>query len=202
MDLQRFEPLRHFIVWDAGVGMVNLAVYQIIGHIAHPDSAEICAWSGANCGSFFLGLGFRELAKRVIDQTLLMHHPVRLDPAPFADFMQYFSECDKPDYSGVKDDAVDIEQFASKGSPRPGRRPGGCSGKNSSIKTSLQVLLLVGGFAGSEHLGQRVKQQFSKGTRFIARPPDSDTAKLWGAAQYRLAKRGFGFDSYLSEAVS
>ncbi|KAJ2927235.1 hypothetical protein H1R20_g9860, partial [Candolleomyces eurysporus] len=81
---------------DAGVGMVNSAVYQIIGHIAHPDSAKICAWSGANSLRLKLTESY---------QTLLMHHPVRLDPAPFADFMQYFSECNKPDYSGVKDDA-------------------------------------------------------------------------------------------------
>ncbi|KAJ2920763.1 hypothetical protein H1R20_g16330, partial [Candolleomyces eurysporus] len=104
MDLQRSKPLRHFIVWDVGVGTVDLVVYQIIRHIAHPDSAEICAWSGANCGSFLLDLEFRELAKRVIDQTLLTHHPVRPDPAPFAYFMHHFSECDKLDYSAVKDD--------------------------------------------------------------------------------------------------
>ncbi|KAJ2935247.1 hypothetical protein H1R20_g1847, partial [Candolleomyces eurysporus] len=144
---------------------------------------------------------------------LLTHHPVRLDPASFAYFTHYFSECDKLDYSAVKDDTNMLHLTCFNiDNPTVGLINGQLSISSSLLQrgvldpvvdqTGLQVLLLVGGFAGSEHLGQRVKQQFSKGTRFIARPPDSDTAKLRGAAQYRLAKRGFGFDSYLSEVVS
>lgn len=38
------------------------------------EIAEMCARSGANCGSLFLDLRFRELVK-----TLLERHPVHLD---------------------------------------------------------------------------------------------------------------------------
>jgi len=36
---------------------------QIIGQMANLEIAEICARSGANCGSLFLDLRFRELVK-------------------------------------------------------------------------------------------------------------------------------------------
>jgi len=53
----------------------------------------------------------------------------------------------------------------------------------------IHALLLVGGFAGSEYLKQRVQDQFSSRIRVIARPPDADTATLRGAAAYGLARR-------------
>ena len=53
----------------------------------------------------------------------------------------------------------------------------------------IHALLLVGGFAGSEYLKQRVQEQFSSRIRVIARPPDADTATLRGAAAYGLARR-------------
>jgi hypothetical protein len=56
-----------------------LAVYKIIGQMANLEIAEMCARSGANCGSIFLDLRFRELVK-----TLLADHPVHLDPASLA----------------------------------------------------------------------------------------------------------------------
>ncbi len=52
----------------------DLAVYKIIGMLSHLEIAEMCARSGANCGSIFLDLRFRELVK-----TLLADHPVHLD---------------------------------------------------------------------------------------------------------------------------
>jgi hypothetical protein len=81
----------------------------------------------------------------------------------------------------------------------------------SQIEQRVDALLLVGGFAGSEYLRQRVqvrllidfpslhlfkslehfssKEQFGTRVRVIARPPDADTATLRGAAQYGLARR-------------
>ena len=52
----------------------DLAVYKIIGMLSNLEIAEMCARSGANCGSLFLDLRFREVVK-----TLLADHPVHLD---------------------------------------------------------------------------------------------------------------------------
>ncbi|KAJ2921663.1 hypothetical protein H1R20_g15430, partial [Candolleomyces eurysporus] len=60
------------------------------------------------------------------------------------------------------------------------------------IDQPIHALLLVGGFAGSEYLKQRVEQQFCKRIAFITSPPDADTATLCGAAQYELVKRSLG----------
>lgn len=49
-------------------------MYKIIGMLSNLEIAEMCARSGANCGSLFLDLRFRELVK-----TLLADHPAHLD---------------------------------------------------------------------------------------------------------------------------
>lgn len=74
-------------------------MYKIIGSLAGLEIAEMCARSGANCGSLFLDLRFRELVK-----TLLADHPIHLDPASLAFFMHAFSETDKLAYQGTIDD--------------------------------------------------------------------------------------------------
>jgi hypothetical protein len=84
-ELHQLKPSQNFIVCDAGGGTVDLAAYkvsmllyitmqlmssfslslslQIIGQMANLEIAEMCARSGANCGSLFLDLRFRELVK-------------------------------------------------------------------------------------------------------------------------------------------
>ena len=74
-------------------------MYKIIGEMQNLEIAEMCARSGANCGSIFLDLRFRELVK-----TLLAAHPVHLDAASLANFMHSFQEVDKLSYGGVADD--------------------------------------------------------------------------------------------------
>lgn len=59
----------------------------------------MCARSGANCGSIFLDLRFRELVR-----TLLVDHPAHLDAASLAYFMHSFSETEKLTYRGEIDD--------------------------------------------------------------------------------------------------
>lgn len=59
----------------------------------------------------------------------------------------------------------------------------------SRVDQRIHALLLVGGFAGSEYLRQRVSETFNSRIAVIARPPDADTATLRGAAAYGLAKR-------------
>lgn len=79
----------------------DLAVYQILGQLATLEIAEMCARSGANCGSLFLDLRFRELVR-----TLLAEHPAHLDAASLAYFMHSFSETDKLAYRGEVDDGA------------------------------------------------------------------------------------------------
>jgi hypothetical protein len=67
--------------------------------MANLEIAEMCARSGANCGSLFLDLRFRELVK-----TLLADHPAHLDAASLAYFMHSFSQTDKLAFRGEIDD--------------------------------------------------------------------------------------------------
>jgi len=79
----------------------DLAVYQILGQLANLEIAEMCARSGANCGSLFLDLRFRELVR-----TLLADHPAHLDAASLAYFMHSFSETEKINYRGEEQDST------------------------------------------------------------------------------------------------
>jgi hypothetical protein len=119
-DLHKLKPSQNFMICDAGGGTVvcanvvtnsfygldtmcfhqDLAIYKILGQMANLEIAEMCARSGANCGSLFLDLRFRELVK-----TLLSDHPAHLDAASLAYFMHSFSETDKLAYMGESDDS-------------------------------------------------------------------------------------------------
>lgn len=80
----------------------DLACYKITGQVnqnGNLEMAEMCARSGANCGSLFLDLRFRELVK-----TLLADHPAHLDAASLAYFMHSFSQTDKLAFRGEVDD--------------------------------------------------------------------------------------------------
>ncbi|THU93853.1 actin-like ATPase domain-containing protein [Dendrothele bispora CBS 962.96] len=210
-DLHRLKPSQNFIVCDAGGGTVDLAVYKIIGQLAHLEIAEIAARSGANCGSLFLDLRFRELVK-----SLLADHPAHLDAASLAYFMHSFSETDKLAYSGVQDDENMFHftcfNVEDPNDPTVGLIDGQLSIPGALLRREvfdpvveqvlhlledqlnktdqrIDALLLVGGFAGSEYLKQRVEEKFSSRIRVIARPADADTATLRGAARYGLARR-------------
>lgn len=77
------------MIVDAGGGTVDLAIYKILGSLTEGNLAiaEMCARSGANCGSLFLDLRFKELVA-----TLLADHPTHLDSTSLAFFMHNFSE--------------------------------------------------------------------------------------------------------------
>ncbi|KAL0952735.1 hypothetical protein HGRIS_006966 [Hohenbuehelia grisea] len=210
-DLHHLKPSQNFIVCDAGGGTVDLAVYKIIGQMAHLEIAEMCARSGANCGSLFLDLRFRELVK-----TLLADHPAHLDPASLAYFMHSFSETDKIAYRGVDDDdnmfhftCFNVEDPHD---PAVGLINGELSipgnmlrrevfdpvveqvlelieDQARKVEKRIDALLLVGGFAGCEYLKARVQENFGSRIKVIARPPDAETATVRGAAQYGLARR-------------
>ena len=58
------------------MGDTVLTRLQIIGQMTNLEIAEIAARSGANCGSLFLDLRFRELVKTVrLAFYLLGFHP-------------------------------------------------------------------------------------------------------------------------------
>jgi hypothetical protein len=118
-DLHKLKPPQNFMICDAGAGAVvrlelstpkssaqcklislqNLTTYKVIGQMSNLEIAEMCTHSGANCGSLFLDLRFRELAR-----ALLADHPAHLDAASLAYFMHSFSETDKLGYMGEADD--------------------------------------------------------------------------------------------------
>ncbi|KAJ7657911.1 hypothetical protein DFH06DRAFT_1409092, partial [Mycena polygramma] len=209
-DLYKLHPSQNFIVCDAGGGTVDLAVYKIIGDPAHLEIAEIAARSGANCGSLFLDLRFRALI-----EALLEDHPAHLDPASLAYFMHSFSEADKLTYAGRSDDDTifyfNCFNVEDPDDPSVGLLNGQLAipgrllreavfdpvvdevldliSKQLATSPNIDALLLVGGFSGSAYLKTRVEEQFSPQIRTVARPPDSDTATLRGAARYGLARR-------------
>ncbi|KAJ7621724.1 actin-like ATPase domain-containing protein, partial [Mycena polygramma] len=202
-DLYKLHPSQNFIVCDAGGGTVDLAVYKIIGDPAHLEIAEIAARSGANCGSLFLDLRFRALV-----ETLLVDHPSHLDPESLVYFMRSFSEADKLTYAGQSDNDTifyfDCFNVEDPDDPSVGLLNGqlaipGRLLRDAVFETfllsvltmspNIDALLLVGGFSGSAYLKTRVEEQFGAQIRTVARPPDSDTATLRGAARYGLARR-------------
>jgi len=177
--------------------------------MANLEIAEMCARSGANCGSIFLDLRFRELVK-----TLLAEHPAHLDAASLAYFMHSFSETDKLAYMGESDDdnMFHFTTFNVEDPHDPSvglingelAIPGNLlrrevfdpvisevlhlvEEQSRRIDQKIDALLLVGGFSGSEYLYKRVEDQFGSRIKVIARPADADTATARGAAQYGLA---------------
>lgn len=54
----------------------------------------------------------------------------------------------------------------------------------------IHALILVGGFAASEYLFNRVEETFGNRIQTIARPQDADVATLQGAARYGLGLKG------------
>lgn len=98
-DLHKLKPSNNFMICDAGGGTVDLAVYKIIGSTTSLEIAEICARSGANCGSIFLDLRFQGLLEK-----LLEGHPGHRDPASTTNFMNAFNE-EKANFRGQIDDS-------------------------------------------------------------------------------------------------
>ncbi|KAI0289645.1 actin-like ATPase domain-containing protein [Russula brevipes] len=210
-DLHKLKPSQIFMICDAGGGTVDLAVYQILGQLATLEIAEMCARSGANCGSLFLDLRFRELVR-----TLLADHPAHLDAASLAYFMHAFSETEKLAYRGEDDDTVMFNftcfNVEDPDDPQVGLFNGELSipgnllrrevfdpvvnqtlelieDQMKKVNQRIDALLLVGGFSGSGYLFKRVEEQFGERVKVIARPSDADTATARGAAQYGLARR-------------
>jgi len=210
-DLHKLKPSQIFMICDAGGGTVDLAVYQILGQLANLEIAEMCARSGANCGSLFLDLRFRELVR-----TLLADHPAHLDAASLAYFMHSFSETEKINYRGEEQDSsmfnftcFNVEdpddpqvglfngELSIPGNllrrevfdPVVNQALGLIEDQMKKVNQQVDALLLVGGFSGSTYLFKKVEEQLGSRVKVIARPSDADTATARGAAQYGLARR-------------
>jgi hypothetical protein len=98
-DLHKLKTSNNFIICDAGGGTVDLAVYKILGATTSLEIAEICARSGANCGSIFLDLRFHALLDK-----LLEGHPGHRDSASMTNFMNAFND-QKTSFRGKIDDS-------------------------------------------------------------------------------------------------
>ncbi|KAG2143858.1 actin-like ATPase domain-containing protein [Suillus cothurnatus] len=210
-DLHKLKPNQNFMICDAGGGTVDLAVYKIIGQMSNLEIAEMCARSGANCGSLFLDLRFRELVK-----TLLADHPAHLDAVSLAYFMHSFSQTDKLAFRGESDDDTYFNFTCFNVQDPHDSSVGLINGElaipgnlirrevfdpvvnqvlemieeqSKKVEQRIDALLLVGGFAGSEYLIKRVEAQFSGRIKVIARPSDADTATVRGAALYGLSRK-------------
>jgi hypothetical protein len=190
---------------------VDLAVYRILGDPQHLEIGELCARSGANCGSIFLDLRFKQLVEEV-----LRDHPAHLDPASLANFMHSFQQVDKLQYRGVIDDGTNFHFTCFNPEDPDDPSVGLINGElviqgvhlrrevfdpvveevlnliedqAKKLDRPVDGLLLVGGFSQSDYLMSRIQETFGSRIRVIARPSDADTATLRGAARYGLARR-------------
>ncbi|GAA5978586.1 hypothetical protein JCM11641_002779 [Rhodosporidiobolus odoratus] len=207
--LLKLRASQSFIICDAGGGTVDTAAYKLIGQLSQLEIAEMCARTGANCGSLFLDLRFEALVK-----SLLRNHPVHLDEASLLAFRHSFAECDKLMYRGEPDDSTFFRfncfNIEDSHDPECGLEwgelviPGSVLRRdvfdpvveqvleiievqlNKTPQKSVSALILVGGFAASEYLNARVYEAFNKRIGIIARPRDTDVATLQGAARYGL----------------
>ncbi|KIO30475.1 hypothetical protein M407DRAFT_20531 [Tulasnella calospora MUT 4182] len=210
-DLHKLKPSQNFLICDAGGGTVDLAIYKLIGSLSNLEIAEVCARSGANCGSIFLDLRFRELVR-----TLLADHPAHLDPASQAFFMHAFAESDKLAYNGEEDDEnyfhFNCFNVEDPDDPSVGLVNGELAIPGILLRREvfdpvieevlnlleeqikraaapIDALMMVGGFSESHYLFKRVEDRFKGRIGVLARPNDADTATSRGAAQYGLARR-------------
>jgi hypothetical protein len=89
------------MICKAGGGTVDLAIYKILGSLTNLEIGEVCARSGANCGSLFLDLRFRDLLARLLEK-----HPVHA--ARLAYFQYAFAETEKLSFRGEEDDGESL----------------------------------------------------------------------------------------------
>ncbi|GAA5889548.1 hypothetical protein JCM5296_005982 [Sporobolomyces johnsonii] len=207
--LHRLRASQSFIICDAGGGTVDTAAYKLIGQLSQLEIAEMCARSGANCGSLFLDLRFEALVK-----SLLRDHPVHRERDSLMAFRNAFSDCDKLQYLGEEDDDTHFRfncfNIEDGYDPECGLENGELVIPGSVLRRdvfdpvveqvlatielqlskvpskTVNAIILVGGFAASEYLFGRVQKAFGDRIATIARPRDADVATLQGAARYGL----------------
>ncbi|KAM0747875.1 hypothetical protein T439DRAFT_366092 [Meredithblackwellia eburnea MCA 4105] len=211
--LHKLRASQSFIICDAGGGTVDTAVYKLIGQLSALEIAEMCARSGASCGSLFLDIRFEALIKHI-----LRDHPTHLDQASLAAFRHAFAETDKLTYHGADDDDTlfrfNCFNIEDPHDPSIGLEYGELAIPGAVLRRDVfdpvinqvlelievqlsktpekrvNALILVGGFAASEYLFTRVQQVFGERVPLIARPQDCDVATLQGAARYGLGLSG------------
>jgi len=204
------------MICDAGGATVDLATYGVLPALGAPKIVEAAPRSGSYCGSLFLDLRFRELV-----QERLAAHPVHLGEASLAHFVQSFSQSEKLDYQGTKDDTklfrfrcLHVEDLHD---PAVGLDhgelviPGDVLRREvfdpvveqvlhsiathvEASKVQLDALLLVGGFSANEYLFRRITEQFGSGLLSVIRPADGDLASCHGGAR-------FGISSLVSSVI-
>ncbi|KAF9510349.1 hypothetical protein BS47DRAFT_1396085 [Hydnum rufescens UP504] len=193
-------------ICDAGGATVDLATYNVLRASGAPEIVEAAPRSGSCSGASFLDLHFRQPV-----QERLAAHPVHLDEASLAHFMRSFSQSEKLDYKGAKDDTklfrfrclhdeylddpavgLDHGELVIPGDvlcrevfdPVVEQVLHSIAAQVQASKVHLDVLLLVGGFSANEYLFQCITQQFGSSIVSVIRPADGDIAPCRGGVRF------------------
>ncbi|KAG8702172.1 hypothetical protein FRC09_004916 [Ceratobasidium sp. 395] len=180
--LHQLHPDQHLMICDAGAQSVDVAIYKMLGSPTKLEIGETCSRTGADCGSRFLELRFRDAVAE-----LLKGHP-EFSNFGMSHLRDQFAGTHKLKFTGEADDGkrmlllprslvfdpiiaevlqlieAQLVQFAGK----------------------VDALMLVGGFSHSEYLLKQVNNRFESRIGLIARPVDIDTAVCRGAARCGL----------------
>ncbi|KAG8705825.1 hypothetical protein FRC09_002740 [Ceratobasidium sp. 395] len=205
--LHQLHPDQHLMICDAGAHSVDLAIYKILGSPTKLEIGEACARTGADCGSRFLELRFRDAVAE-----LLKSHP-EFSNFGMSHLRDQFAGTHKLKFTGEADDDKPFEFNClgrkSQDDPSIGLINGKLTIRGAWLRAKVfdpiiaevlqlieaqlvrfagkvDALMLVGGFSHSEYLLKQVNNRFGSRIGLIARPVDIDTAVCRGAARCGL----------------
>ncbi|KAG8731074.1 hypothetical protein FRC12_019908 [Ceratobasidium sp. 428] len=101
--LHQLHPDQHLMICDAGAQSVDVAIYKILGSPTKLEIGETCARTGADCGSRFLELRFRDAVAE-----LLKGHP-ELSIFGMSHLRDQFAGTHKLKFTGEADDEKPFE---------------------------------------------------------------------------------------------
>ncbi|KAF9505886.1 hypothetical protein BS47DRAFT_1306012 [Hydnum rufescens UP504] len=207
----RLKPNQSFMVCNAGSGIMDTAIYQILGNVT--QILERCASSRASCGLHFLDIYFRAYLSE-----WHRNRNVRLSPENLARYMHAFTYSQKLEFNGKQDErhlyfeCFDPSDYYSTDLPDDEFFQGQLMVPVNDLRErvfdpivnevlrlleaqlkrggSVDALLLVGEFSASPYLFDRIRDTFHGRMRGrILNPMDPDIAVSLGAVQAGLAGR-------------
>ncbi|KAG8731206.1 hypothetical protein FRC12_019840 [Ceratobasidium sp. 428] len=101
--LHQLHPDQHLMICDAGAQSVDVAIYKILGSPTKLEIGETCARTGADCGSRFLELRFRDAVAE-----LLKGHP-EFSNFGMSHLRDQFAGTHKLKFTGEADDEKPFE---------------------------------------------------------------------------------------------
>ncbi|KAG9098792.1 hypothetical protein FRC06_005972 [Ceratobasidium sp. 370] len=165
-DLRLLRSSQNFMICDAGGSTFDLAIYRVLGSLKN-----------------------LEIGEAAFDETVKFSFGGEEDDRALFPF-----SCFNPEYPddrsvGLVNGELDIPGMLLRSEVFDPVISGVLWFINDQIEKfggDIDALLLVGRFAWSEHLFNRINEQFGTRIKIIARPPDTDTAACRGAARYGL----------------